>query len=35
MNIEIWDKLIKEKQIRDKNKYENTIKINSEFKCRM
>ncbi len=34
MNIEIWDKLIKEKQIRDKNKYENTIKINSEFKCR-
>ena len=34
MNTQIWDKLIKEKQERDKNKYENTIKINSEFKCR-
>lgn len=34
MNTKIWAKLIKEKQERDKNKYENTIKINSEFKCR-
>ncbi len=34
MNTQIWHKLIKEKQERDKNKYENTIKINSEFKCR-
>ena len=34
MNTKIWDKLIKEKQERNKHKYENTFKIDSEFKCR-
>ena len=34
MAPEKWEQLIKEKRERDKSKYDQSIQINSEFKCR-
>lgn len=34
MAPEQWEKIIQEKQARDKSKYDVSVKINSEFKCR-
>jgi len=34
MAPEKWEQLIKEKRERDKSKYDESVKINSEFKCR-
>lgn len=34
MSPDNWEQLIKEKRQRDKSKYDENLKINSEFKCR-